>query len=284
MKREETISHLFMRCDRAAHVWFGSNLGVNFTPNHSYFLEWLFYCITSLNEEDLVAISAIIYGIWWARNKLVFDNYDMEDKAIIDQAYSSIKDYQQMNNHELYKKDIINKRSSNYNNRYRNNKPLKWSKPRVGRIKANSDANLSIEGWWGLGAIFRDDSGDILASATWRVPGLNDPSTTEACALFFTVLLAIDCCFHNVDFEVDCSTVADRVNKVVPNPRSYLGNYFRVIFEHRAIVHNNSVSQISRKANSVAHGLSLLAHSEPNCIWMEDTHPQIVPLVFKDLF
>jgi hypothetical protein len=31
MIREETISHLFMGCDRAAHVWFGSNLGVKFT-------------------------------------------------------------------------------------------------------------------------------------------------------------------------------------------------------------------------------------------------------------
>jgi hypothetical protein len=273
-----------MGCDRAAHVWFGSNLGVKFTPNHSNFLEWLFYCITSLNEEDLVAISAIIYGIWWARNKLIFDNYDMEDKAIIDQASSSIKDYQRMNNHGLHKQDITNKHSTSYKSRSRNNKAAKWSKPRVGRIKANSDANLSIDGWWGLGAIFRDESGDILASATWRVPGINDPSTAEACALFFTVLLAIDCCFHNVDFEVDCSTVADGVNKVVPNPRSYLGNYFRVISDHRAFVHNSSASQISRKANRVADGLALLAHSEPNYIWMEDTHPQIVPLVFKDLF
>jgi hypothetical protein len=205
----------------------------------------------------------------------------MEDKAIIDQAYSSIKDYQRINSHKL---DINNNRSTSSNNRSSYNNTTKWSKPRAGRIKANSDANLSIDGWWGLGAIFRDDSGDILASATWRVPGINDPSMAEACALFFTVLLAIDCCFHNVDFEVDCSTVVDGVNKAVPKPRSYLGNYLRVILEHRAFVCNSSVSQISRKANSVADGLALLAHSEPNCVWMEDTHPHIVPLVFKDLF
>jgi hypothetical protein len=92
LQKEETISHLFMGCDRAAHVWFGSNLGVKFTPNQSNFLDWLFYCISTLKEEDLVVITTIIYGIWWARNKLVFENYDMDDKAIIDHAYSSVRD------------------------------------------------------------------------------------------------------------------------------------------------------------------------------------------------
>jgi hypothetical protein len=274
-----------MGCDRAAHVWFGSNLGVNFTPNHSNFLEWLFYCINTLKEEDLVVVTAIIYGIWWARNKLVFENYDMEDKAIIDHAYSSVRDYQRMNKRELYKPNNTNQRSSNNNTRnHRNNHQSKWRKPSSGVIKANSDANLSIDGWWGLGAILRDELGEILASATWRIPGFNDPTTAEACALYFTTILAIECCFLNVDFEVDCSTVSDAVNTSSPNPRSYFGNYIRGIQRNKVLFQSCTFSQISRKANSVAHGLAHLAHTVPNCIWMEDTHPLIVPLVFSDRF
>jgi hypothetical protein len=114
--------------------------------------------------------------------------------------------------------------------------------------------------------------------------GFHDPSTAEACALYLTTLMAIDCCFLNVDFEVDCSMVSDGVNAVFSNPRSYFGNYIRVIQTTRVSFHHCTFSQISRKANSVAHGLALLAHTEPNCIWMEDTHPHIVHVVFKDLF
>jgi hypothetical protein len=274
-----------MGCDRAAHIWFGSNLGIIFTPNHSNFLDWLFYCITTLKEEDLVAISAIIYGIWWARNKMVFDNYDMEDKAILEQAYSSIHDYQRMNQSELNKLGNTTQSSSNRNNHnYRHNLHTTWRKPRAGKIKANSDANLSIDGWWGLGAILRDELGEILASATWRILGFNDPATAEACALYFTTILAIECCFLNVDFEVDCSTVSDAVNTSSPNPRSYFGNYIRGIQRNKVLFQSCTFSQISRKANSVAHGLAHLAHTVPNCIWMEDTHPLIVPLVFSDRF
>jgi hypothetical protein len=46
LQKEETVSHLFMECDRATHVWFGSNLGIKFNPSHTNFLYWLFHCIS----------------------------------------------------------------------------------------------------------------------------------------------------------------------------------------------------------------------------------------------
>jgi hypothetical protein len=97
LQGEETISHLFMECDRVTRVWFGSNLGIKFSTNQKQFLDWLFYCLTSLKEDDICYLAALIYGIWWARNKLVFEEYDTKDKAIIDYAYSSVQDYQRLN-------------------------------------------------------------------------------------------------------------------------------------------------------------------------------------------
>jgi hypothetical protein len=73
----------------------------------------------------------------------------MDDKTIIEQAYSSIRDYQHMNKQECINPPKINQRSSNNNNRNnRNNQHIKWRKPSTGVIKANSDANLSVDGWW----------------------------------------------------------------------------------------------------------------------------------------
>jgi hypothetical protein len=122
-----------------------------------------------------------------------------------------------------------NKHNNNYrhNNRHsrsnqqahhRSVQNIKWKKPSSGKIKENCDANLSNEGSWGLGAIFRDDEGQLLASATWEIPGFNDPATAEACALYLSTRLAIDCCFTSVDFESDNSIVVKLVEDQSANP------------------------------------------------------------------
>jgi hypothetical protein len=61
---------------------------------------------------------------------------------------------------------------------------------------------------WGLGAIFRDEEGQVVASATWERSGFNDPATAEAFALYLTMRLAAECCFTNVEFESDCLNVS----------------------------------------------------------------------------
>ncbi|MCI54155.1 hypothetical protein A2U01_0075403, partial [Trifolium medium] len=76
-----------------------------------------------------------------------------------------------------------------------------------GFIKINSDANLSKIGRWSLGAACRDVDGNLLASATWELPGFDDPATAESCALYHAVRFAVECCFKEVIFEIDNSRV-----------------------------------------------------------------------------
>jgi hypothetical protein len=279
-----------MKCDRAHRIWFGSPLGINFNGTHTNFIDWLYYCLTTLKEEELCYLAAIIYGIWYARNKLVFENIDINDKRIIEQAYSSIKDYQSAN--QISNTTVRNNTSSSTRSRGHTHiqhlrstqRNSKWRKPRAGRIKANCDANLSINGSWGLGAIFRDEEDQILASATWKTPGIHDPSTAEASALYLTMKLAIDCCFTKVEFESDCSNVIEGILEVNTNPRSYLGNLVKGIQLNRDKFIICTFHRIDRKANRVAHELASLAHSVFNNVWLEETHPLIVPFVHQDLF
>jgi hypothetical protein len=70
---------------------------------------------STLKEEDLCVIASLTYGIWFARNKMVFENHDTEDKVIIDKATSAILDYQTDNlNHTT--SDHTNRANNNYNN------------------------------------------------------------------------------------------------------------------------------------------------------------------------
>jgi hypothetical protein len=118
LTKEETIDHLFRDCDRARRVWFGCALGINFSSIQGSFTDWLLYCISSLKMEDLSHLSAIVYGIWFARNKLVFDNKDTDDKDIIEKALTSTMDYQKANlnpNKQENGNNIKNNSNNNHN-------------------------------------------------------------------------------------------------------------------------------------------------------------------------
>jgi hypothetical protein len=108
-------------------VWFGSILGIKFTPSHTNFIDWLFYCLATLKEEELCVITALIYGIWFARNKMVFENQDTDDKDIVDKATSAILDYQTANLNQttfVSTSTTIN-RNNNNNNDSNNNERLR---------------------------------------------------------------------------------------------------------------------------------------------------------------
>jgi hypothetical protein len=123
-----------------------------------------------------------------------------------------------------------------------------------------------------------------VASATWEWSGFNDPATAEAFALYLTTRLAADCCFTFVEFESDCLNVVNSVNSPYSNPKNYFGNIIRGIQLNLARFRQASFKHIDRKANRVAHKLVELAHTSPNCIWLEETHPLLVPIVLMDLF
>ncbi|GAU51108.1 hypothetical protein TSUD_411850 [Trifolium subterraneum] len=63
----------------------------------------------------------------------------------------------------------------------------KKQRERERRSVTNCDANLTEEGTWGLSAIFRDDKGNAVAAATWKMAGFNDPAVAEAMALCYTL-------------------------------------------------------------------------------------------------
>jgi hypothetical protein len=277
-----------MDCERAKKLWFGSKLSILFNFSHRCFLDWLYYCFSALKEEDLCYLASLIYGIWFARNLQVFENKDTDDQSILDKAYSNIMDYQRAtqatytHQHNQSNQQSNQSRTRAANQTQRSNKQQwnkKWRKPRQGEIKGNCDANLTIEGFWGLGAIFCDEKGQTLASATWLLPGFSDPLTAEACDLYNTTHLAAECCFTRVVFESDCAKVIMQVNDLHSSHRSYASNFVRGIKSMRDRFQTCSFTHIDRRANKVAHSLANLAHEAQDSIWIEETHPSINPIV-----
>jgi hypothetical protein len=287
LEREETSDHTFMHCHHAAKIWFGSKLGINFNNNQRTFNDWLSYAINILKEDDISYIAAIINSIWFARNQQVFDLKDIDANTIIDRAQRSLQEFQVAMASQLPHKANSSHRSTTntYTQRSTTHDEANkhWTRPDNDSIKVNSDANLVIDGRWGLGVACRNYQGELLAAATWEVPGYNEPALAEAFALYKAVLFAIECGFQKVIFECDCAHIISLINKDYTNPRSYLGNFVRGILGNKDRFCSSSFSSIRREANKVAHNLAALAHQEPNRIWFNETHPSIVPFLIMDL-
>jgi hypothetical protein len=223
--KEETIEHVFMNCQHADRIWFGSKLGIKFDHRHTNFPEWLSHAINSLKNEDLIYMAAVIYGIWYARNQKTFEYNDIEDYVTLEKAITSIQDYQKaMNTKSNTQHNVNTSRSSRRQQGSRTSNPRRWIKPNSGKIKVNSDANLAVNDRWGLGATFRDCDGELLAAATWNIPGAKDPPLAEAYAVYLAMTMARDCCFHEVEFECDNERIVALINATEGNPKSYLGN------------------------------------------------------------
>jgi hypothetical protein len=284
LKKEETIDHVFMLCDRSTKIWFGSKIGVKFDSLQISFAEWVKYSINTLKEEDIIYIAAITYGIWFARNQLIFEDRDIEEWDTIDKASKSIQDYQQATKRDSSNQPSNRAGRSNTQRRTSNTmRNLTWNKLEEGTIKVNCDANLTRIGRWGLGAICRDSDGELLAAATWEMSGADDPTLAEAVALYNAVLFAKDCCFRDVTFESDCSEIIELVNKEGGRSRSYVGKIIRGIICNRSVFRACQFKHIKRETNRAAHNLALLAHEEPNRVWLEETPPAIAATLIQDI-
>jgi hypothetical protein len=272
-QKEETLDHIFMKCHYATRIWFGSKLGVNFNNCTLSFREWLIHTFNTLTEEDLSYTAALIYGIWLARNQEVFNFRNMDNKTVIDQALLSILDFQ-----KAISDNTINSTSkhsqAHISNNQRHNRTTsdnkRWTRPDNNKIKINCDANLAVEGRWGLGASFRDADGALLLAAAWVTPGSNDPTLAEAYAVYKAILLAIEHGLQEVIIESDNSTIINLINNG-GNPRLYLGNVVNGIWRNTNSFSHWCFRSINREANKVAHGLASLAHTEVNKVWLNGT-------------
>lgn len=68
--------------------------------------------------------------------------------------------------------------------------PKKWLPPPTSVIKINCDAALAGDGWVGLGAVARNEKGEVLFAAVRRARGYWDVSVAECKVVAMGVRLA----------------------------------------------------------------------------------------------
>lgn len=83
-RRCNTKMHALVTCREAQKVWFASSLSLRFhNLNFDDFKQWVEFAIDITDEDSRAMVSAILWAIWYIRNRLVFQNRRMEIQHVL---------------------------------------------------------------------------------------------------------------------------------------------------------------------------------------------------------
>jgi len=223
----ETLNHTFMECNFARKVWFGWNLTIKFPESSEYdFKDWLINLISTTNSETIIYATSITYNLWFSRNKFLFENTKVTEEEVIQHSSKTIQDYKKFSSINMAAEDMQHHKISTHQTRQSKGA---WKKPSQNIYKINMDANLAQANTWGLGAVCRDENGEVLATATWCREGMKDPLAAEAFAMYTTMEFAAQCCFLDTIFESDNDKLIRVLNGKDRVPNLYSRNIIQGI-------------------------------------------------------
>lgn len=94
----ESIGHAFMESDWSQRVWFASPLTLKFQNLDNFdFINWLSENMQKKNLKVMELTTSIIYGIWNARNDLVFRDKNLPIHEVLTRSIQETNSYQVQN-------------------------------------------------------------------------------------------------------------------------------------------------------------------------------------------
>ncbi|CAJ2647191.1 unnamed protein product [Trifolium pratense] len=270
----ETTYHVFLGCEWSKRAWFASPLTLNLNTNqYTDFYDWLDSMINKTNQECIEQITATIYGIWYARNMLVFQGKSLPPQDISSIALKQLHEYQ-LHSSETQIQNPIGKSTGCSHN-------ISWSPPLRGTLKINVDAHLSSDGHWSTGLVLRRPDGSAVGAATRVHNGVADAATGEAMGLNDAMDWVEKLGEHKVIFELDSQIIVKAVKEKAMIRKGW-GCVTRRCKRFLEVNPEANIRWVPRAANKAAHELAKWADHEPNREWLNTTPPCIWSLIQKD--
>ena len=144
----------------------------------------------------------------------------------------------------------------------------------MGRFKLNFDASIFQDGGFsGVGAIIRNDRGEVMAALSAKGPPVTGSDEAETFACRRAVEFAVECGFTELILEGDNQALMDAVC-TRQGRSSWLGHIIQDVLVLLDGLRWVQISFVKRSANTVAHGLARWAKDlVEDIVWIEDSPP-----------
>ncbi|KAF5441933.1 hypothetical protein F2P56_037100 [Juglans regia] len=205
---EESMIHILWNCISATDVWAKNNSPVKKWANEEVdFMSLWIKMIHDLKREELEWKVVVMRRIWLKRNRFIFENKFYNPKQVISMAGEGLEDYKTAQNNINVPLEIGGGSHG---------MQKKWKKSSTNMVKANWDATMDFENKrMGMGIVFRDEDGEVLASVCDMKQHVNDPTLAESLALWRALEISnnLSFSFSELVFEGDAAVIIQKINK-----------------------------------------------------------------------
>ncbi|KAL8093230.1 hypothetical protein AgCh_035211 [Apium graveolens] len=262
----EHFRHLFLECPYGKGCW--SYVGkeydvIDVEHVSTWVLEWL----SSESNSCLVRLARTLWGIWFARNRKVWEDKQTPPNVAMEVASKMVDEWQ--------KAQQKNQLSSNTPNRSENESQVHWEKPQGGWKKVNVDASVyDGSSSFKIGLVLRDDSGSFIAGLQSCMAGQVSSMEAEVIDVHEALCSIQSLGLGNIAVECDALNVVSAVQKGTV----YFSEVGSILDSCRHILRQRSdlkIQHVRRQANSVAHNIAKLPYllgtvnsftSAPSCV------------------
>ncbi|KAK9999046.1 hypothetical protein SO802_018649 [Lithocarpus litseifolius] len=267
----ESTLHSLWLCDQAREVWMsGSEFQFLIRRGCRSFVELLEYLFREGSGLQVAVFATICWCLWQRRNRVRMHQPSWQVHEIEGQAKRMVREFWDANNQGQH--------------RSMRRPPVRWSPPPAGTYKANFDAAIFEElQCVGLGVVFRDHSGQVIAALSQRIGLSRTVELAEALAARRAVEFARELSLFDVILEGDCLRVVQALN-ASGGCNTLYGHVVNETKRLGADLRHCSYQHVCREGNKLAHCLARRAVSSADIdVWVEDLPEDLDVVLQSDL-
>ena len=243
---QESILHSLWYCEQAQVAWRSVR---SFAPlygkHHRTFMDLFESVLLQHSSYDIAWFATITWCLWQRRNRLREHQPMWPLLEVGRWAHHLVDEFLEAQKMDM--KPVVN------------HSPVRWTPPSETLYKANFDAAVFEHlGLAGLGVVFRDYGGNIIAALSQKIKLPQTIELVEALAAKRAVTLAAELSIHKVMVERDCM----RVVQALKDHGKCLTMFGHVIEETRRLgsrLEMCSFHDVKREGNRLAHSLACRA-------------------------
>ncbi|XP_074351779.1 uncharacterized protein LOC141690922 [Apium graveolens] len=158
--------------------------------------EWLVHQINHANSTEVTRIARVLWGIWFFRNKKVWENKSVNHNVAMDWSSNSLLEWRNAKKKRSAMQVVSIPRTEHV--------IQKWLPPPTGSVKLNVDASISVgANDFSTGMLIRDHEGNFLLGRVACISGAGSVLEAEITALYEGLCWIKSLPYQNVLIESD---------------------------------------------------------------------------------
>ncbi|XP_060964883.1 uncharacterized protein LOC133033858 [Cannabis sativa] len=259
----ETIIHLLVQCPFARSCWHLSALTWSNVPMGTFW-DWFSRTLVQHSTAAQEELLMIIWGIWYARNELVWRDKSMSAAEVILLARVVLNQWRNAQKRRMGSLLVPSESSMELEH---------WVKPVMGKIKVNVDgAIFAGDGQFGAAGVARDYQGRFMEGFTVLRAGQVDSALAELMGVKEALSWIKRKQWGPVEVETDSLVVVQAIQSTVTIPSPF-GLQVAACRSLLADLPSVTITFVKQSVNKAAHWLARSSCLYPDRIFSEDNVP-----------